>query len=49
MLTYQLVAAHDGHDAQGLDAVRLGVEGLEAALVARVAEDDVRVDLGVEV
>ena len=45
----ELVAADDGDEAQGLDAAVAGVEGGPARGVARVAEDDVGVGVGVEV
>jgi len=44
--TYQLVSANDGHDTERFDVVFVG---LERGVCALVAEDDVRVDFGVQV
>lgn len=48
-VTYQLVVAHDGHDAQRLDAVLPRVKVCKALPAARVAKDDVRMGIGVEI
>lgn len=51
--SHHLVVANDSHDTQGLDAIVLRVEGrvwsAAIAVVGRVAEDNVRVVVGVQV
>lgn len=44
--SYQLIAADHGHDAEGFDAILLGIEGWTGAIVSK---HDVGVDLGVQV
>lgn len=47
--TYHLVAAHDGHYTQWLDAMLARVKRRPSRGVTRVSEDDVRVRVGVEI
>jgi hypothetical protein len=47
--SYQVLAAYDSHEAERLNAMILWQECRPAGRVARVAEDNVRMNVGIEI